>query len=57
MYYNRVFNLALYSVTLPTIINLIFPIGVYSILIGGIILMFGLSFINDNYLKQTIDRE
>ena len=57
MYYNRVFNLALYSVTLPTIINLIFPIGVYSILIGGIILMFWLSFINDNYLKQTIDRE
>ncbi|MEE0728147.1 MAG: DUF1189 family protein [Clostridium saudiense] len=57
MSYNRVFNLALYSVTLPTIINLIFPIGVYSILIGGIILMFGLSFINDNYLKQNIDRE
>ena len=57
MSYNRVFNLALYSVTLPTIINLIFPIGVYSILIGGIILMFGLSFINDNYLKQTLDRE
>ncbi len=57
MSYNRVFNLALYSVTLPTIINLIVPIGVYSILIGGIILMFGLSFINDNYLKQTIDRE
>lgn len=57
MPYNRVFNLALYSVTLPTIINIIFPIGVYSILIGGIILMFGLSFINDNYLKQTIDRE
>ena len=57
MSYNRVFNLALYSVTLPTIINLIFPIGVYSILIGGIILMFLLSFINDNYLKQTIDRE
>ena len=57
MSYNRVFNLSLYSVTLPTIINLIFPIGVYSILIGGIILMFGLSFINDNYLKQTIDRE
>ena len=57
MSYNRLFNLALYSVTLPTIINLIFPIGVYSILIGGIILMFGLSFINDNYLKQTIDRE
>lgn len=57
MSYNRVFNLALYSVTLPTIINLIFPMGVYSILIGGIILMFGLSFINDNYLKQTIDRE
>ena len=26
-------------------------------LVGGIILMFGLSFINDNYLKQTIDRE
>lgn len=57
MPYNRVFNLSLYSVTLPTIINIIFPMGVYSILIGGIILMFGLSFINYNYLKQTIDRE
>ena len=57
MSYNRVFNLALYSVTLPTIINLIFPIGVYSIFIGVIILIFWLSFINDNYLKQTIDRE
>ena len=55
MSYNRVFNLALYSVTLPTIINLIFPIGVYSILIGGIILMFGLSYISIYDEKQDIE--
>lgn len=44
--YKNVFNLSLYAVTLPAIINLIYPLGGYSVLFGGIILMFGLSFIS-----------
>lgn len=44
--YRIVFNLSLYAVTLPSIINLIYPIGAYSVLVGAIILMFGLSFIS-----------
>lgn len=44
--YGKVFNLSLYAVTLPAIINLIYPIGGYSILVGGIILMFGLNYIS-----------
>lgn len=43
--YGKVFNLSLYAVTLPVIINLIYPIGAYSVLVGGIILMFGLNYI------------
>lgn len=46
MEYGKLFNLSLYAVTLPAIINLIYPIGGYSILIGGIILMFGLNYIS-----------
>lgn len=45
MEYGKLFNLSLYAVTLPAIINLIYPIGGYSILVGGIILMFGLNYI------------
>ena len=45
MEYEKLFNLSLYAVTLPAIINLIYPIGGYSILVGGIILMFGLNYI------------
>lgn len=51
MEYRKLFNLSLYAVTLPAIINLIYPIGGYSVLVGGIILMFGLNYIyfyNDN---------
>ena len=44
--YGKVFNLSLYAVTLPAIINLIYPIGGYSILVGGIILMLGLNYIS-----------
>lgn len=46
MEYGKLFNLSLYAVTLPAIINLIYPIGGYSILVGGIILMFGLNYIS-----------
>ena len=53
--YGNLFNLSLYAVTLPAIINLIFPIGGYSILIGGIILMFGLSYISFYNEKQDIE--
>ncbi|WP_195988470.1 DUF1189 family protein [Clostridium sp. D53t1_180928_C8] len=53
--YGKLFNLSLYAVTLPAIINLIFPIGGYSILIGGIILMFGLSYISFYNEKQDIE--
>ncbi len=44
--YGKLFNLSLYAVTLPAIINLIYPIGGYSVLVGGIILMFGLNYIS-----------
>lgn len=46
MKYGKLFNLSLYAVTLPAIINLIYPIGGYSVLVGGIILMFGLNYIS-----------
>ena len=44
--YGKLFNLSLYAITLPAIINLIYPIGGYSVLVGGIILMFGLNYIS-----------
>lgn len=53
--YNRLLNLSLYAATLPAIINLIYPIGVYCILVGGIILIFGLSFISFYNEKQNIE--
>ena len=53
--YRELFNLSLYAVTLPAIINLIYPIGGYFILVGGIILMFGLSYIFLNNEKQNIE--
>lgn len=46
MEYGKLFNLSLYAITLPAIINLIYPIGGYSVLVGGIILMFGLNYIS-----------
>ena len=52
--YNELLKLSLYAVTLPAIINLIYPIGGYFILIGGIILMFGLTYISVYNEKQNI---
>ena len=46
MEYGKLFNLSLHAITLPAIINLIYPIGGYSVLVGGIILMFGLNYIS-----------
>lgn len=53
--YKNVFNLSLYAVTLPAIINLIYPLGGYSILFGGIILMFGLGFISFYNEEENIN--
>lgn len=53
--YRKLFNLSLYAVTLPAIINLIYPIGGYFILVGGIILIFGLSYIDFYNEKQNIE--
>lgn len=52
--YNELLKLSLYAVTLPAIINLIYPIGGYFILIGGIILMFGLTYISVYNEKQNM---
>ena len=53
--YGKLFNLSLYAVTLPAIINLIYPIGGYYVLVGGIILIFGLSYIYFYNEKQDIE--
>lgn len=46
MKYSRILNISLYSVTLPALINLIYPIGALSVLIGGFVLMFAINYIN-----------
>lgn len=53
--YSNSFKLSLYAVTLPAIINLIYPLGGYFVLVGGIILMFGLSFISFYYEEKDIN--
>ena len=35
----------MYSITLPTILGLILPIGKYTMFIGGLILIFGINFV------------
>lgn len=42
--YKNVFKLSIYSVTLPTILSLLLPIGRFTMFIGGIILIFGVNF-------------
>lgn len=46
MKYTDIFKLSLYSVTLPSLINLIIPIGSFVIFVGGLILVFGMGYIN-----------
>lgn len=43
--YGNIFKLAMYSITLPTILGLILPIGKYTMFIGGLILIFGINFV------------
>ena len=44
--YKKIFALSIYAITLPALINLIYPIGALSVLIGGFTLMFGINYIN-----------
>ena len=53
--YGKLFNLSLYAVTLPAIVNLVYPIGGYSVLVGGIMLIFGLSYIYFYNENQNIE--
>lgn len=43
--YGEIFKLSMYSITLPTLINIILPLGRYSMIVGGIILIFGINYI------------
>lgn len=43
--YSLIFKLSIYAITLPMVVSLIFPLGRYAVLIGGIILIFGLNFV------------
>lgn len=54
MPYGNIYNLSLYAATVPAIINLIIPIGSYSVIIGGIILMLGLNFVSFDNMKKGI---
>lgn len=53
MKYSQIFKLSLYAITLPSLINLIYPIGSFSILVGGFILMFGINYINFYEAKEV----
>lgn len=46
MKYSKTLTISLYAVTLPALINSIYPIGALSVLIGGFVLMFGINYIN-----------
>lgn len=52
--YINLFKLSLYSVTLPSIINLVYPLGGYYVLVGGVILVLGLNFIDFYHEEQNI---
>lgn len=43
--YSSIFKLSIYSITLPMIVSLIFPLRRYVVLVGGIILIFGVNFV------------
>ena len=50
--YGNIFKLAMYSITVPTLLDLILPLGKYNMFIGGLILIFGINFvIYDDIIK------
>lgn len=50
--YRDIFKLSIYSITVPTLLGLILPLGKYTMFIGGLILVFGINFvIYDDIIK------
>ena len=43
--YGNIYKLSMYSITAPTVLGLILPLGKYTLFIGGIILIFGINFV------------
>lgn len=41
--YKEVFKLSIFSLTLPILVGLIFPIGMYTILVGGVVAVLGIN--------------
>ena len=54
--YGNIFKLAMYSITVPTLLGLILPLGKYTMFIGGLILIFGINFVvYDDIIKVNKD--
>lgn len=54
--YGNIFKLAMYSITVPTLLGLILPLGKYTMFIGGLILIFGINFVvYDDIIKINKD--
>ena len=54
--YGNIFKLAMYSITAPTLLGLILPLGKYTMFIGGLILIFGINFVvYDDIIKVNKD--
>lgn len=50
--YRDIFKLSIYSITVPTLLGLILPLGKYTMFIGGLVLVFGINFvIYDDIIK------
>lgn len=43
--YGNIYKLSMYSITAPTVLGLILPLGKYTLFIGGLILIFGINFV------------
>lgn len=52
--YTNILKLSSYSVTLPLLLNIIFPIQRYIVLIGGFIIIFALNYINYYQDKEKL---
>lgn len=54
--YANIFKLAMYSMTIPTLLDIILPFGRYNMFIGGLILILGINFVMyDNIIKVNKD--
>lgn len=54
--YSNIFKLSMYSITVPTLLGAILPLGKYTMFIGGLILIFGINYvIYDDIIKVNKD--